>query len=75
MNISRILFPLILSGMMSWLISGMSTFKALGFNHHFFSLWMSAWLVSWVLAFPSVMLCAPLAQKLVKLILGKSSTL
>lgn len=61
MNISKILFPLILSGMMSWLISGISTFKALGFNDHFFSLWMSAWLVSWALAFPSVVLCAPLA--------------
>ncbi|HQZ59224.1 MAG TPA: DUF2798 domain-containing protein, partial [Acinetobacter sp.] len=32
-------------------------------------LWMSAWIIAWLFAFPSVMICAPIAQKLVQWIL------
>jgi hypothetical protein len=30
---------------------------------------MSAWWVAWLFAFPSVMICAPIAQRLVQCIL------
>lgn len=42
MKAQKLLFLLILSGMMSFIVSGISTFKAVGLNHHFVSLWLSA---------------------------------
>ncbi len=72
MTAQRILFPLILSSMMSFIISGITTFKALGPVQNFFSLWLSAWGIAWIFAFPSVLICAPLAQKLVNLVLPKN---
>jgi len=72
MTVQRLLFPLILSAMMSFIISGITPFKALGLVQNFFSLWISAWGIAWIFAFPSVLICAPLAQKLVNLVLPKN---
>lgn len=71
MRTQKLLFLLILSGMMSFIVSGISTFKAIGLNHHFVSLWLSAWIIAWILAFPSVLICAPLAQKLADIVFKK----
>jgi len=68
MKAQKILFLFILSGMMSFIVSGVSTFKVVGLNHHFVSLWVSAWIIAWILAFPSVLICAPIAQKLVDIV-------
>ncbi|WP_035358510.1 DUF2798 domain-containing protein [Acinetobacter calcoaceticus] len=72
MTAQRILFPLILSSTMSFIISGITTFKALGPVQNFFSLWLSSWGIAWIFAFPSVLICASLAQKLVNLVLPKN---
>ena len=61
-----LLFGLILSGLMSLLISGLSTLRAMGPVHGFAGLWGSAWLVAWPVAFPVVLLVAPLARKAVE---------
>ncbi len=61
-----LLFSLILSGLMSLLVSGISTFRATGPVPDFVSLWSGAWLTAWVFAFPVVLLVAPLAQKAVR---------
>lgn len=71
MKAASLLFPLVLSCMMSFLISGITTLKAVGFIDHFFAMWMSAWIVAWMFAFPSVLVCAPIAQRLVRWILKK----
>lgn len=68
MKTVNLLFPLILSCMMSFLIAGITTLKTVGFIDNLFSVWMSAWIVAWMFAFPSVLICAPIAQKLVSLI-------
>ncbi len=39
MKAQKLLFLFILSGMMSFIVSGISTFKLVGLNHHFLSLW------------------------------------
>ncbi|MDI4632933.1 DUF2798 domain-containing protein [Pelomonas sp. V22] len=61
-----LLFGLILSGLMSLLVSGLSTWRALGLASGFLQLWASAWLMAWGLAFPAVLLMAPLARRLVE---------
>lgn len=60
------LFSLILSGLMSLLESGISTYRAVGLVPGFLGLWSGAWLTAWIFAFPAVMLAAPLAQKAVR---------
>ncbi|MBW8369731.1 MAG: DUF2798 domain-containing protein [Thiobacillus sp.] len=66
-----LLFSLILSGLMSLLVSGISTFRAIGLVTNFSNLWSSAWLTAWLFAFPAVLLVTPLARKAVQLLTAK----
>ncbi len=59
------LFGLILSGLMSLLVSGISTYRAVGFAEGYAGLWTSAWLFAWFVAFPVVLVVAPLARRAV----------
>lgn len=59
------LFALILSGVASFLVSGISTWRAAGLVDGFLTLWMSAWLPSWCVAFPVIFLMAPIVRKFV----------
>jgi hypothetical protein len=60
-----LLFGLILSGLMSCIVSGLSTFRAAGAEHGFFALWMGNWAVSWLIAFPTVLVVAPVTRRIV----------
>lgn len=62
---SNILFGFILSGLMSGMVSAIATFRVLGLNANFPLNWISSWLPSWGLAFPTVLAIAPLTRKLV----------
>lgn len=61
-----VLFGLMLSGLMSLLISGISTFRLSGAQPAFSGLWLSAWLTAWMVAFPVVLVLAPLTRKAVE---------
>jgi len=63
-----VLFSLILSGVMSLLVSGISALRTLPADQSFPGHWAGAWLTGWAFAFPAVMLAAPLARKLVALL-------
>ncbi|MFC5695223.1 DUF2798 domain-containing protein [Pseudomonas sp. GCM10022186] len=60
-----LLFSLILSGLMSLLVSGISTYRAAGLARDFPSLWCGAWLMAWLFAFPAVLLVTPVARRVV----------
>lgn len=60
-----ILFGFILSALMSFLVSGIATFRNAGLVDGFFNIWLSAWLPSWLIAFPVVLVVAPIARRLV----------
>lgn len=66
-----LLFGLILSGLMSLLVSGIATWRAVGFGESYVSLWLGAWLTAWMVAFPTVLVVAPLTRKLVGLLIRK----
>jgi Protein of unknown function (DUF2798) len=61
-----VLFGLVLSGLMSFLVSGISTLRATGLVDGFMHLWISAWLMAWLVAFPTVLVVAPVAKRLVQ---------
>lgn len=58
-------FGLVLSGLMSLLVSGIATFRHAGLSEGFAGLWVGAWLPSWLIAFPVVLVVAPLARRIV----------
>ncbi|KUF10639.1 DUF2798 domain-containing protein [Pseudoponticoccus marisrubri] len=59
-------FAFLLSGIMSLLVSGVATFRAAGLAPDFPALWGGAWLSSWALAFPIVLVVAPAVRRLVE---------
>lgn len=65
-----LLFGLLLSGLMSLLVSGISTARAAGLEPPFITLWTSAWLTAWLVAFPIVLFVAPLARRVVQRMLA-----
>ncbi len=60
------LFGFILSGLMSLLVSAISTFRAVGASATFLHLWLGGWLTAWLIAFPVVLVVAPLTRRLVQ---------
>lgn len=61
----------LLSGFMSCVMSGLITYINLGFVDEFFSIWLHAWIVAFVIAFPTIMLVFPFARKLAMFIASK----
>lgn len=60
-----VLFGLILSGLMSFVVSGIATLRAVGWGVGFTDVWVKAWLTAWLFAFPIVLLAAPLTRRVV----------
>jgi hypothetical protein len=61
-----VLSGLLLSGLMSLLVSGISMFRVGGMGPGFLGLWLGAWLPAWFIAFPVVLFVAPLTRKAVE---------
>ncbi|MBX3627205.1 MAG: DUF2798 domain-containing protein [Rhizobacter sp.] len=64
------LFGLVLSGLMSFVVAGISTLRNVGVVEGFTGLWVGAWLTAWLLAFPIVLFVAPLARRVVQRVLA-----
>ena len=62
---SHIVFGFVLSGMMSFIVSGIATLRAVGMVPDFFGVWMGGWFPSWAVAFPVVLVVAPIARRIV----------
>ena len=60
-----IVFGFVLSGMMTFLVSALSTFRAVGLADGVFALWMSNWMTSWVIGFPIVLFVGPMSRRFV----------
>ena len=59
------LFGFFLSMIMSFIISGASTISTVGLVADLPIFWLRAWLSSWVIAFPAVLVVAPFARRIV----------
>jgi len=58
-----LLFGLLLSGTMSLIVSAVATLRAIGLTPAFVDVWIGAWLTSWLVAFPVVLVAAPLIRR------------
>lgn len=60
-----LLFAFLLSGLMSLLVSGITTWRTAAGSAGIVDLWISAWLTAWLIAFPAVLVTAPLVKWIV----------
>jgi Protein of unknown function (DUF2798) len=60
---ARVVLPLFLSFIMTGVISLISTLRSAGFGVGFFPLWLGSWGLSWLVAFPTLMLVLPLVRR------------
>lgn len=56
-----ILFGFFVSCLMSFVVSGVSTYATVGDIHT--QLWMANWMKSWAIAFPTILIVAPMVRK------------
>jgi hypothetical protein len=56
--------PLALTSIMTFLVSGLSTLRAIGFVDGMLSRWMESWIASWILAFPIMLFLMPVMRRL-----------
>ncbi len=69
---ARFMLPVtgfILSGIMI-IISGISTLLALGPGVEFLARWPIAWISSWIIAFPTVLVVLPIVRRIVSRIVA-----
>ena len=64
-RLAPIAFGFFLSLIMSGIISGVSTVSAVGLAGELPAIWVRAWMSSWLVAFPSVLVVAPIARRIV----------
>jgi hypothetical protein len=55
--------PLLLSIFMTCIVSLISTLKGIGWSPQFAGKWLAAWGLSWVIAFPVLLLVLPLVRR------------
>lgn len=56
---------LFVSAGMSFLVSGLATYRAIGLAEGFLGIWMSSWIFAWCVAFPTLVLLRPIVTRVV----------
>jgi len=65
---ASVIMPLVLSLLMTFVVSAISTWKSLGFGPSFLSTWPVAWGLSWLVAFPTLLIVLPIVRRIVGLV-------
>ena len=65
-----VVMPFFLSVLMTFVVSGISTVKALGLTAEFLQTWPTSWALSWIVAFPTLILVLPVVRRLVALVVA-----
>jgi len=63
-----VVLPFILSVLMTFVVSAISTLKSLGPTPAFLGTWPTAWALSWLVAFPTLLVVLPLVRRIVALV-------
>jgi Protein of unknown function (DUF2798) len=62
-----VIMPLVLSIVMTSVVSFIATVKTAGFADNLLTLWLGAWEVSLLIAFPTLLIILPIVRKVVAL--------
>ena len=66
-----IVLPLLLSALMTCVVSLISTWRSVGIIDGFARVWLGAWALSWVVAFPLLLVALPLARALTRFLVDE----
>lgn len=61
---SAVVLPFFLSIIMTCVISLVSTLRSVGLVTGFLPLWLGSWALSWLIAFPTLLVMLPMVRKL-----------
>lgn len=61
----HIVMPLVLSFLMTSIVSAISTLRAVGFVDDILWRWVTAWALSWIVAFPALLVLLPITRRIV----------
>jgi hypothetical protein len=64
----HIAFGFLLSGLMTLVVSAIATLRNLGFDPDFVQRWFLAFITSWPVTFPTVLVVAPVVRRLLSLV-------
>ena len=67
-----IVMPFLLSILMTMLVSLISTLKISGITPEMLRIWLSSWMISWFIAFPTLLILLPIVRKLTFLLVKQS---
>ena len=62
-SLHRFALPLGTSFFMTFLVSGVATWRALGAGPGVFRIWMVSWMISWAVAFPTMLIMMPVVRR------------
>lgn len=62
---ARFVFGIVLSGFVSFIVTGVATFRSIGPAPDFVFKWLTAWPAAWGVAFPAVVAVTPLVRRIV----------
>jgi len=68
---SGIVTPLLLTFFMICIVSLINTLRGIGLAPDFLGVWLSAWGLSWLVAFPSMVVALPFVRRLTLLFVEK----
>lgn len=60
---ATVVMPLLLSLLMTFIVSMVSTLRSIGLAPHFLQVWLGAWAISWLIAFPTLLVVLPVVRK------------
>ena len=58
-----VVHPLILSVLMTFIVSLVSTLRGIGLAPDLVQVWLGSWAISWFIAFPTLLLVLPLVRR------------
>ncbi len=58
-----VVLPLLLSLLMTSIVSFISTWNGIGFAPDFVGVWLGSWGLSWVVAFPTLLVVLPVVRR------------
>jgi hypothetical protein len=67
----RFALPLGTSFFMTFLVSGVATFRAIGLVPGLIGTWMVSWLISWAIAFPTMVVMMPRVRRWLSMIVDQ----
>ena len=68
----RFALPLGTSFFMTFLVSGVATWRVLGLSIGMIETWMTSWIVSWAVAFPTMFVMLPRVRRWLGLVIDDS---